>query len=670
MLTGALRPINARFVSSIIMICLLVGVTSAQAASPKKKKKGAKSATAETSPQPQAAPAKTEAPVLVKEWGPYLDVAYELTYWDKAEIKEWREKRDKEIGETLLAYITVWNGRLTDSSGSSQAVPGNIPLFKERDYLRLAIAQTVEYLESGNLKSLEGAAQTIEKLKSKEVMPEIAFWTGFVKALQALENNDSLQFVSRVYDIWNNAVMFIEQGPLAGKASAASSGRSAPYHYRNIVYLVVNRAIIDRKMADLNALGPLFLMLRERDMGEKGGDGQYFTSLVQRIGEGFEAPDSDRYRLNFTVAMIEAKRLQQVAAAKLDAGGMSEDARKVFEQSRLFDDYALAWAASPRSSGAVVAVIDYLDFTSFAIQRLADNEKAPAYQYFALLPAQDGLSTLRKAMAVFNDVAAYSDRSREKAGYANRELYLKAMHRLWRAIMELSLWTGDYYLTQLNTTVEPQKLFKLVAPMQVVLNSYLDFLASQKSRGFPDVIPDFAYFGGAEAAEKLAYAYLKTYTYSTDTYAYNLWFLSRLQAAEMFPLNTSEITQTASILQRDGRYNLFLDYFFPLAERFRQSAAVKKWLEEQKSDTAQAQAIREYVGSIYVIFTAVPDGNSGAETAGKTSPFDATFRQLREDLQRKPDHPVHKLLKAFYVEEMEKTTSYTLLLKDPTRLNR
>ena len=29
MLTGALRPINARFVSSIIMICLLVGVTSA-----------------------------------------------------------------------------------------------------------------------------------------------------------------------------------------------------------------------------------------------------------------------------------------------------------------------------------------------------------------------------------------------------------------------------------------------------------------------------------------------------------------------------------------------------------------------------------------------------------------------------------------------------------------
>jgi len=39
-------------------------------------------------------------------------------------------------------------------------------------------------------------------------------------------------------------------------------------------------------------------------------------------------------------------------------------------------------------------------------------------------------------------------------------------------------------------------------------------------------------------------------------------------------------------------------------------------------------------------------------------------------LQRKPDHPVHKLLKAFYLEELQKTTPFTLLLKDTTRLDR
>ena len=69
--------------------------------------------------------AVSAAPVLIKEWGPYLDVAYELTYWDKAEIKEWREKREQEIGEPLAAYITLWNGKMAGSSDNSQAIQGN-----------------------------------------------------------------------------------------------------------------------------------------------------------------------------------------------------------------------------------------------------------------------------------------------------------------------------------------------------------------------------------------------------------------------------------------------------------------------------------------------------------------------------------------------------------------
>jgi hypothetical protein len=44
-----------------------------------------------------------------EEWGPYLDVAYELTYWSKAEIKEWREKSDKEIGQKLADFRSDLN---------------------------------------------------------------------------------------------------------------------------------------------------------------------------------------------------------------------------------------------------------------------------------------------------------------------------------------------------------------------------------------------------------------------------------------------------------------------------------------------------------------------------------------------------------------------------------
>ena len=667
MLTSALTT-RIRFFAVFVTIFLLAGVLTAQAAGTKKKKKTKKTAAVSAPADSGQKPDGAAAPALIKEWGPYLDVAYELSYWDKAEIRDWREKREQEIGETLQSYIVVWKARLAppvlETGAAAVKEEPRQQIYRERDYLRLVIALTIDYLQNDNRNSLNDAAQFLDTLKEKGSMPEITFWIQFVKALQALEDNDAPRFVDHVYGLWNNSVLYIEQGAAANGAPDTAAGSTASYLYRNVVNLVVTRAIIDRKLSDVNALGPLFLMLKERDLEERAGEGQYLTTMVKRIADGLVAPDSDRYRLNFTVAVIEAKQLQQVAAAKLDAEGMTDESRKAFDQARLFIHYALEWASSRRSSGAVAAVVDYLDITSFAIQRLANNEKEPAYQYFVTLPSYDGASTLTSAMAAFNDVAAFSGSGWERAGYANRELYLKATHRLWRAIMELSLWTGDYYLVQLNTATDPQRIMTLAAPMQVVLDSYLDFLASEKSRGFPDVIPDSAYFGAAEAAEKLAYSYLKTYSFSTDSTAYDLWFLHRLQATEIFPFDTVEIARTAAALKRDGRYNLFLDYFVPLAERFKQSAAVAGWLKEHNNDTARP--VLDYLKVIDTVFAPASDrgapGTSGDSVA-------ASFRHLREDLQREPDHPVHKLIRAFYVEEMQKATPYTLLLKDARRLN-
>jgi hypothetical protein len=679
MLTSALKPARIRFLAAFVTIFLLAGVAFAQAAATKKKKKAKN--TAEVS-APASTPAKPElqaepsqpaaaSPVLIKEWGPYLDVAYELSYWDKTEIRDWREKREQEIGETLQSYIADWKAKLSSPAAGTSAVAGlevsRRQIYRERDYLRLVIALTVDYLQSENRNSLNDAALFLDTLKEKGSMPEITFWISFVKALQALEDNDAPRFVDHIYGLWNDSVLYIEQGAAANGASNTAAGTGASYLYRNVVNLVVNRAIIDRKLADVNALGPLFLMLKERDLEEKPGEGQYMTTLVKRIADGLVAPDSDRFRLSYTVAAIEAKRLQQIAAAKLDAEGMSGESRKAFEQARLFIHYALECAASSRSSGAVAEVVDYLDISSFAIQRLAGNEKGEAYPYFAMLPAYDGASTLTTAMAVFNDVAAFGDKGRELAGYANRDLYLKATHRLWRAIMELSLWTGDFYLSKLNDLTDPQSIFTQAAPMQVVLDSYLDFLAAQKSRGFPDVIPDSAYFGAAEAAEKLAFTYQKTYSFSTDSTAYNLWFLHRLQSVEIFPFDPREIAQSATVLKRDGRYNLFLDYFVPLAERFKASTAVKGWLEAHNTETGRP--VRDYLNSIDEIFAPALNRSDAGSQGTSGDPLAASFRKLREELQREPDHPVHKLIKAFYVEEIQKTTPYTLLLKDAQRLN-
>jgi hypothetical protein len=661
--TNVLRPISARIIPVVFVFCLLAGTTAVWAAAPKQGKgAAAPSAASPKAAQPQKSQVAPAPRAVIKDWGPYLDVAYELTYWDKAEIKEWREKRDGEVGETLSAYRAAWSGKLSKSPAADTAAKdGQQAGFRDRDYLRLAIANTIDYLQNGDKESLDSADKLLERLKGKSSMPEIAYWTGYVKALQALERNEASQLVAQVYNIWNNAVLFAEQGEVARMSSNKAGGSIAPYYYRNLVNLVVTRAIIEKKMKDINALGPLFLMLKDRDLGGKEGDGKYFATLVQRIADGLTAPDSDRFRLNFTVAVIESKRLQQATAAKLDAEGMTLEAQKLFEQALLFNELALKWAESRRSSGVVSATVDHLDITSFAIQRLPDNETEPAYKFFAALPSQDNSTTLLKAMAIFNDIAVYSGGGWKTAGYENRDLYLKATHRLWRAIMELSLWTGDFYLAKLNNPAPNQNMQNLAIPLQLVLDYYLDFLASQNSRGYNEVVPDSAYFGASEAAEKLAYAYYKVNTYSTDNTAYNLWFFHRLQATEFFPLAPREVNQVAAVLKQDGRYNLFLDYFLPLAGRVKQSPAVKKWLESQKAESTAV--VRDYVNSVDRIFASAPD------TVADGAPYVASFQQLREEMQRKPDHPMHRLLKDFYMEEMQKNSSYTQLLKDPNRLN-
>ncbi len=679
--SNVLKHTNALIGAFILAFCLQAGATTVWAADLKQGKPATAPVSKASKPQ-SSVPSPSPAPSSIKSWNPYLDVAYELTYWDKAEIKDWREKRDAEIGESLTSYRTASGVKLISppDGGVSAGKEGQPSVIRDRDYLRLAIAQTIDYLQSDNKESLNSASQLLEKLKDKSAMPEIAYWISYVKALQALEDNDSKnaseKFVTQVFNIWNHAALYYEQSEIGRKASDRIGSSVATYYYRNLVNLVVNRAIINKKMENLNALGPLFLMLIERDLGDKDGEGKYFTTLVKRIAEGLTAPDSDRYRLNFTVAVMESKRLQQITRAKLDSEGMSVAARKAFEQVLVYNELAFNWAESLRSSGYAAATVDLLDITSFAIQRLPENEKAPEYKFFAALPNEKDFATLLKGMTVFNDIGVHSGAGWEKAGYANRKLYMLATHELWRAIMELSLWTGDYHLARLNSpsATQSQAMKTLAEPLQVVLDSYLNFLATQNSRGFKDIVPDSAYFGAAEAAEKLAYAYHKVNMYSMDDNAYNHWLLHRLQATELFPMAPREAYQTSAALRQDGRYNLFLEYFLPLAGRAKQSPAIKKWLDAQKQEDPVTILIRDYINSIDQVFAPTGD-NVADKTANKTtknsgeSPFVASFQQLREEMQRKPDHQVHRLLKDFYMEEMQKNTPYTQLLKDPNRLH-
>ena len=93
-------------------------------------------------------------------------------------------------------------------------------------------------------------------------------------------------FVARVFDIWNNSILFFEQG-YAGQATATATGATpVQYYYRNLINLVVSRAIVNRKMDGLNALGPLFPMLKERVSVDKDGEGNILRHWSRGLRTG------------------------------------------------------------------------------------------------------------------------------------------------------------------------------------------------------------------------------------------------------------------------------------------------------------------------------------------------------------------------------------------------
>ena len=73
-----------------------------------------------------------------------------------------------------------------------------------------AIAHLLAYLESGDTARLDAAATAISELSDRIERHENRYWTHYIQAHRALEEGDSLAFVSRVLRLWQEVVVPLE----------------------------------------------------------------------------------------------------------------------------------------------------------------------------------------------------------------------------------------------------------------------------------------------------------------------------------------------------------------------------------------------------------------------------------------------------------------------------
>ncbi len=538
-------------------------------------------------------------------WDIYLDHAYELTYWDEKELQVWIGQRGSEIGQTLAEYADGWHKQLTglpESAGTEQPDSGSA-FFSETVYQRLAVADLLLYLSSGEYSRLGESGRIIKLLKSKFEKPEISFWYFFIRAHEAMSNkhagveNGSEQFVRYVFRIWLDIVLPREEAHAAlNIPNIAVSMRdfsfSLPYLYENIADLIVSRAIIRQEMQRMGPLGVIVHALNDRLSVENG-----YAEKIRTIVNRMSGPKSDMYHLNYTVTFLEAEEYRFEAQKNLNEAGPSLSAEEAYEKAQYYYHLAYTWANTRQ--GRAAALSDYLDLLSFAFSRFPAREKLPPAGFFAGLNEHDGLLTIDKAVQLYEELAGPEIRRNkwDKQGFPRRKDYVEAMHSLWNSIVELSLWSA-YYREKSITSRDIELYSNRIVPAQRALQLYLNFFDRNIKNGYLDIIPDSAYFNATEAAAKYADLYYRLAPYRPGMTNYYHSFVRLLQYVEIFPYNPEAIIELARQLNKMGKPDLYVQYVLPVADRVKQSPAIQKWKPREQE---------LFIDSIKTLQTAIPE---------------------------------------------------------------
>ncbi|UCH81190.1 MAG: hypothetical protein JSW20_00900 [Nitrospiraceae bacterium] len=518
------------------------------------------------------------------KWDIYLDHAYELTYWDEDELTSWISDQEQQFGESLTQYADTWNNRLFGTSENAGAVEnegGRFP-YHENRYKRLAVAELILYITSGDKFRLNESIRVIEVLKGKIDKSDIDFWYRFIHAYDALaiDGTDmdvaSGNFVKNIFKIWLNIVLPHEEENTVLKVpttpvSMKDFAYSMPYLYENIANLIITKAIIQCKLRNVGSLGAVILALKDRLTLENG-----YSDTVKTVVNRMTGPKSDSNNLFYTVIFLEAEQYRFETQKTLNDAGPSAKAGEAFSNSRLY--YNLAYESANTSQGKAAVLSDYLDLISFAYSRLPEPKDIERDNVFATLSAEDGNLTIDKAITLFDQLADADIRVDQwvKHGFAQRKDYVSAMHSLWSSVVELSLWSAYYYEKGISET-DIRDYSDKVIKTEAALLQYLEFFENYQKNGYIDIIPDNAYFNAAEAAAKYASLNRRLAPYSKGMLNYSRTFNSLLQYVEIFPFNPDAVMELAHQVNEMGKPGLYVKYVLPIAQKLKESELAQPW---------------------------------------------------------------------------------------------
>jgi hypothetical protein len=420
----------------------------------------------------------------------------------------------------------------------AEAFPGELArnfkcvLQKDESYRRVVSAKTVQYLLTGDRKTLDGAIALSDTFANKLMYTDFAFWYYYPRALADIENGNSSALQSDAYEILNEVVLWEE--PLeAGKTSPAEMERR---HYAwNLADVVLSRGILDKKMGGLESLGPAVWVLGSRSKTQAISEReQELLRLIIDVRKYLSGPESDNYRLNYAVAMSVGKRRYAQLLLALDSKEKGESLEKLFKESR--DSLGLAGEWAGTWQGKTAAVSSYLELVNTGLARMKNDLPEAVIASLAAAPDKENLGM---AVSLYRGMAERETNGWEQLRFNDRKVYVDSAQGLWNALRRNSLLVGDYYLGRMDKD-DFQSVMDNSVPAEKALLRYVNLFDTYAVNDGPrEIIPDSAYFAYAEALKKLSRLERIIYSFNRNMELHNQSVGFLLKGIAVYPYDDS-----------------------------------------------------------------------------------------------------------------------------------
>jgi len=420
-----------------------------------------------------------------RHWDAFLDVGYRFTLLPGDELGELVKSEGSRYGQSLPKYVTLWESQI-DGQGAIGAKDSGSFLPPDV-FRRVAVAYLILYLESGKREYLDKAERKIVLLAGKRSTPRITFWQNFILAHQSLVKRESLAFTHHVFRIWNDVVMELEkaQSMLGTNIGITGFNTSLPYIYENMVFLILNHGIVEEKLADLHPLGVIIWSMKDRLEKDKG-----YYQLAESVWNRMYGLTSDNFNINYAMALLEG----ETRWLDFESSRSPAEARKHFEESENYFQFALKWADTRKGQAAILSKL--MESMTKVLNDMVQGRKNVSHDAFRDSPDYSLAltATARDLYLEMSNDDLIHNGGWQVEGFSSRDNYIKAMHSIWLNSLQLDILIARYYRGNIDRSKAGEKKIHFIDLASQPMFDYLDFFEEFTQNGHTPIVPDNAYF--------------------------------------------------------------------------------------------------------------------------------------------------------------------------------